>query len=85
MLSPDWKAQLDDVEAVSLNLHHQFLSQDNYNEIRAYTHKATGRKVGIFCFTVNDPKRGKELFEMGVDAFCTDKLDLFPYIPCSSS
>jgi glycerophosphoryl diester phosphodiesterase len=80
-LSPDWKEQLDDVEAVSLNLHHMFLKESNFNEIKAYKHKDSGRGVAIFCYTVNEVSRGKALFEMGVDSFCTDKVDLFSYIP----
>jgi glycerophosphoryl diester phosphodiesterase len=30
----------------------------------------------LFCYTVNDPARGKQLLQWGVDAFCTDRIDL---------
>ena len=31
----------------------------------------------LFCYTVNDPVKAGELIQMGVDGFCTDRLDLF--------
>ena len=30
----------------------------------------------LFCYTVNDPRRARELFSWGVDGLCTDRLDL---------
>ncbi len=30
----------------------------------------------LFCYTVNDPARARELLDWGVDAFCTDRIDL---------
>jgi glycerophosphoryl diester phosphodiesterase len=29
------------------------------------------------CYTVNDVARAKEIMGWGVDAFCTDRIDLF--------
>ena len=31
----------------------------------------------LFCYTINDISVAKELLNMGMDAFCTDSLDLF--------
>ena len=36
--------------------------------------KAEG--FGLFCYTVNTPECARELFAWGVDAFCTDRIDL---------
>ena len=36
--------------------------------------KAAG--FGLFCYTVNVPARAHELLGWGVDAFCTDRIDL---------
>jgi len=36
--------------------------------------KAAG--YGLFCYTVNDPARGREILSWGVDGFCTDRIDL---------
>ncbi|WP_339939007.1 glycerophosphodiester phosphodiesterase family protein, partial [Undibacterium luofuense] len=33
---------------------------------------------GLFCYTVNSPERARELLSWGVDAFCTDRIDLIP-------
>jgi glycerophosphoryl diester phosphodiesterase len=30
----------------------------------------------LFCYTVNEPQRVRELFDWGVDALCTDRIDL---------
>ena len=37
--------------------------------------KAAG--YGLMCWTVNRPERADALFRLGVDAVCTDRLDLF--------
>ena len=36
--------------------------------------KAEGIK--LLCYTVNDPVQARALFNAGVDALCTDRLDL---------
>jgi glycerophosphoryl diester phosphodiesterase len=33
---------------------------------------------GLFCYTVNDPERAREILGWGVDGFCTDRIDLIP-------
>jgi len=32
--------------------------------------------IWLFCYTVNEPGRARELLGWGVDAFCTDRIDL---------
>jgi glycerophosphoryl diester phosphodiesterase len=32
--------------------------------------------IGLFCYTVNEPERARELFGWGVNAICTDRIDL---------
>ncbi len=67
---PDnWRELLDEIECVSLHCNHKRITQEMIDEVHAM-----GRWV--FCYTVNDPKRVTELFRMGVDGLCTDRLDL---------
>ena len=68
-LPVDWHEQLASTGAASLHLNHQFLSADAAHEI-----KQAG--FGLFCYTVNTAVRAAEILGWGVDAFCTDRLDL---------
>jgi glycerophosphoryl diester phosphodiesterase len=34
------------------------------------------RGLGIFCYTVNTLRRAEELRQLGIDALCTDRIDL---------
>lgn len=65
----DWLARLRMLGAVALHVDHTRLT-----ERRARTIKQHG--FGLFCYTVNSRGRARELFDWGVDAFCTDRLDL---------
>ncbi len=64
-----WRAQMLALDAVSLHVSHQHLTQAQV----AAVHDAG---YGVFCYTVNTPERARELLAWGVDAFCTDRLDL---------
>jgi glycerophosphoryl diester phosphodiesterase len=66
-----WEAQLEALEAVSLHTNARHLSA-----AQAAAVKQAG--YGLFCYTVNDPARAREITAWGVDGFCTDRLDLFP-------
>ena len=66
-----WREQLEAVGAVALHTDHKTLTPLQAREI-----KTAG--YGLFCHTVNDPARARELFDWGVDAFCTDRIDLIP-------
>lgn len=64
-----WQQQLDRLDAVALHANQKYLTQALVDEV-----KSAG--YGLFCYTVNNPKRAAQLFEWGVDAVCTDRLDL---------
>lgn len=67
---PDWPARLAALDAVALDCNHRKLDGASARRI-----KDAG--VGLFCYTVNTRERARELFGWGVDALCTDRLDLF--------
>ena len=66
-----WQAQLAALGAVALHTNARHLSA-----AQAAAVKQAG--YGLFCYTVNDPARAREITGWGVDGFCTDRLDLFP-------
>jgi glycerophosphoryl diester phosphodiesterase len=66
---PDWRRRLDDLGCVALHANHRHLTASRVEEI-----KAGG--TWLFCYTVNEPARARELLAWGVDAFCTDRIDL---------
>ncbi len=65
----DWGEQLQQVDAVALHAKASLLTPT-----RAAAVKAAG--YGLLCYTVNDPAQARELFAKGVDAICTDRIDL---------
>ena len=73
-LPPDWEARARALGAVALHVDHLQL-----RPAQAAAVKAAG--LGLFCYTVNDPLRAQELLAWGVDAFCTDRIDLIPPDP----
>jgi glycerophosphoryl diester phosphodiesterase len=68
-LPPDWERRAREVEAVAIHTNHRHLTQERAREV-----KAAG--FGLFCYTVNEPARARELLGWGVEAFCTDRIDL---------
>jgi glycerophosphoryl diester phosphodiesterase len=68
-LPPDWERRAREVGAVAIHANQKHLTQKQAGEV-----KAAG--FGLFCYTVNDPGRARELLDWGVDAFCTDRIDL---------
>ncbi|MFZ6726995.1 glycerophosphodiester phosphodiesterase [Undibacterium sp. MH2W] len=70
-ITPDWRAQLQALGASALHTNHRHLTPSLAKEI-----KDAG--LGLFCYTVNTPERAAEILSWGVDAFCTDRLDLIP-------
>lgn len=66
----DWQRLLDKTASSALHVKERRL-----DAAQARAVKEAG--YGLFCYTVNDPGRAQELFSWGVDAFCTDRLDLF--------
>jgi glycerophosphoryl diester phosphodiesterase len=68
-LPPDWERRARDVGAVAIHVNHRHLTQQQARDV-------TAAGFGLFCYTVNEPERASELLEWGVDAFCTDRIDL---------
>ena len=67
----DWRARLHELDAVALHTNHKNLTPEMASEIK-------GAGYGLFCYTVNDRERAAEIRSWGVDAFCTDRIDLIP-------
>lgn len=67
---PDWKERCRNLEAYSLHVNHRYLTAALVQEIKS-------EGLGLFCYTVNNVERAKEIVSWGVDSFCTDRLDLF--------
>ncbi len=65
----DWRHRLEALGAVALHTNHQHLTPEV-----AKTVKQAG--YGLFCYTVNDLSRAREIVGWGVDGFCTDRIDL---------
>lgn len=68
-LDGDWERRARALEAVAIHTNHLHLTP-----VLAQAVKAQG--FGLFCYTVNDPARAAELLSWGVNAFCTDRIDL---------
>lgn len=67
---PEWKEQMVQLKAVAVHTDHKFLKDEDIAEIK-------GLGYGLFCYTVNDRETADDLTRRGVDAFCTDRLDIF--------
>jgi glycerophosphoryl diester phosphodiesterase len=65
----DWRAQLTALGAIAMDTNHLHLAPQQARAV-----KDAG--FGLFCYTVNQPERVRELFGWGVDAVCTDRIDL---------
>ena len=65
----DWRAKLEELDAVALHTNHKHLSAQLAADV-----KAAG--YGLLCYTVNDVGRAREIAGWGVNAFCTDRIDL---------
>lgn len=65
----NFAAELDELGCVSLHTDHETLTRDKARAV-----KEAG--YWLFCYTVDDPARAREIFGWGVDALCTDRIDL---------
>ena len=65
----DWHEQLVALDCMALHCDHRHLTATLAAQV-----KRAG--FGLFCYTVNDPGRARQLLDWGVDAFCTDRIDL---------
>lgn len=68
-LPPDWERRVRAVEAVAVHTNHRHLTRELAEAVEA-------AGFALFCYTVNEPARARELLGWGVDAFCTDRIDL---------
>ena len=68
-LEEGWQNSARALEAVAIHA-----SQRHLTEPQAQAVKAAG--YSLFCYTVNDAERAREILRWGVDAFCTDRIDL---------
>lgn len=69
---PDYLNALQKLDAVALHTDHKKLTPEWASAI-----KQAG--YGLLCYTVNDLDRAKEIRAWGVDAICTDRIDLIPF------
>ncbi|AUX91920.1 glycerophosphodiester phosphodiesterase [Mixta gaviniae] len=65
----NWQAMAQALDCVSLHLNHRLLNAARTAEI-----KRAGLK--ILVYTVNQPERARLLLAWGVDAICTDRIDI---------
>lgn len=65
----DWQQRLCELGAVALHTNHKNLSEKLARAVKE-------REVGLLCYTVNTPQRAREILGWGVDALCTDRIDL---------
>jgi glycerophosphoryl diester phosphodiesterase len=65
----DWRAKLEELDAVALHTNHKHLTAQLAADMRAAGY-------GLLCYTVNDAERAREIVGWGVNAFCTDRIDL---------
>jgi len=68
-LPDDWLQQAQALGAVAIHTNQRHLTA-----AQAAAIKQAG--LGLFCYTVNDPARAREILGWGVDGFCTDRIDL---------
>lgn len=64
-----WRDKTSALACVSIHLNHKVLTEARVAEL-----KAAGLK--ILAYTVNSPERARELLKWGVDAICTDCIDI---------
>lgn len=65
----EWQAMTQKLGCVSVHFNHKVLNQQRVSLL-----KAAGLR--ILVYTVNSPDRARELLAWGVDAICTDRIDI---------
>ncbi|HEX4598415.1 MAG TPA: glycerophosphodiester phosphodiesterase [Burkholderiaceae bacterium] len=65
----DWREQLQGLECVALHCDHRHLDAEAIEAVHSAGY-------WVFCYTVNDRRRATRLAQWGIEAFCTDRLDL---------
>lgn len=72
----DWFEQMRSVGALALHVKHTQLDAEIAATLK-------GRAVPLMAYTVNTLERARTLFSWGVDAICTDRIDLFAPERCA--
>ncbi len=70
-IPPDWQRWMQTLDCVSLHCDYRMLLPQQVRPV----HDAG---YWMVCYTVNDPEIVRVLFDWGVDAIITDRLDLIP-------
>jgi glycerophosphoryl diester phosphodiesterase len=65
----DWSQILTMLGSTTLHAQAKSLNASTISALKA-------KDINLLAYTVNDPEHARALFDMGVDAICTDKLDL---------
>lgn len=68
-VAADWREALQALSCVSLHCDHRALTA-------ALAQRIKSGGYGLLCYTVNDRRRARTLWNWGVDAICTDRIDL---------
>lgn len=73
LLLDQWEAQWHEMttalDCTSIHLNHQLLNAERVSLLK-------GAGLRILVYTVNSPERARELLHWGVDAICTDRIDV---------
>ena len=70
-IPPDWEQWMQKLGCVSLHCDYRLLQPREARKVREAGY-------WLLCYTVNDPEIVRVLFDWGVDAVVTDRLDLIP-------
>lgn len=65
----DWQEQASALGCVSLHFNHKILTEERVKAVKQAGYR-------ILVYTVNQPERARTLLTWGVDAICTDRIDL---------
>lgn len=65
----DWRTIAEKLDCLSIHLNHNVLTPERVAQLRAFG-------LRILVYTVNTTQRAQELLRWGVDAICTDRIDL---------
>ena len=68
-IPPDWQQRLQELGCVSLHCDYRLLLPQQARSVR-------DAGYWLLCYTVNDTQTARMLFDWGVDAIVTDRLDL---------
>ena len=69
VLKAGWEEQARALDAVAIHTNQKHLTP-------ALARQVKDAGFGLFCYTVNDPARARDIMAWGVDGLCTDRIDL---------